>query len=351
MRQKLSDNNWQISLAFLTASGTLLAGCSASDNGNASAEGTGDSNPFAGETINFVVPYDPGGGYDVYARTLAPYMSDCLDAQVVIRNEPGAGGFLATNDTARAQPDENRIQIVNTGGVVAGQLAEDASVQFNAADLSWIGRLSSPPDVLVVGKDSDIQSFDDILTTSSEVRFVSTGLGSKDYINPTVLGTAYDFPYKIISGFASSGEASASLVSGNADAHIVPFDSALSGINGGDLRPIVMLSEEPYAELPKVPAILETAPPAEEDSEAILDDLVKTSATGRGVAGPPGMEEDRLSVLREGFQCAVDDQELREDFESQERPLEVLDGEGYEEQVRESLQVSEEFVALLKESF
>ncbi len=61
---------------------------------------------YQGETIDLVVPYDPGGGYDVYARAIAPYLGECLGAEIVVKNEPGAGGLLASNATAVADADE-----------------------------------------------------------------------------------------------------------------------------------------------------------------------------------------------------------------------------------------------------
>jgi tripartite-type tricarboxylate transporter receptor subunit TctC len=73
--------------------------------GSGSSGGSGDSGEaaeavFEGEDIDLVVPYEPGGGYDAYARALSPYLEECLGARLVIRNEPGAGGLVATNKTA-----------------------------------------------------------------------------------------------------------------------------------------------------------------------------------------------------------------------------------------------------------
>ena len=65
----------------------LLAACG-------SSAGSGEpAGPFSGQDVDLVVPYEPGGGYDAYARALAPYLEKCLDATIVVRNEPGAGGL------------------------------------------------------------------------------------------------------------------------------------------------------------------------------------------------------------------------------------------------------------------
>ena len=60
---------------------------------------------FAGKTVRFVVGFGPGGGYDAYARMLAPYLSKTLGATVIVENRPGAGGLLALNGLYIAPPD------------------------------------------------------------------------------------------------------------------------------------------------------------------------------------------------------------------------------------------------------
>jgi tripartite-type tricarboxylate transporter receptor subunit TctC len=322
----------------------VLAAC-----GNAANSGDG-ANVYDGETIDFVVPYEPGGGYDAYARAVGPHLADCLGATVVIVNEPGAGGLRATATTAAADPDDNRIQILNTVGVVSAQIAGAEGVHFDLNKFSWLGRLSSPPNVLVVGADSPITSFDDIVGTSKELRFVAQGPGANDYINPNILGAAYGFPFSIVTGFAGSPEARASVVAGDADAHILPIDSQLDAINAGDVRPIVTIDKEPDPLLPNVPTVYDT-PPAGPEGQAVIDNLVALSQTGRGIAAPPGLDEKRLSALREGLTCATSNESLAAELTSQERPLNVLNGEETAALVAEVLDAPDAFHILVRNSY
>ena len=50
---------------------------------------------FKGKTVRIVVGYGPGGGYDIYARMIAPYIAKALGASVIVENQPGAGGITA----------------------------------------------------------------------------------------------------------------------------------------------------------------------------------------------------------------------------------------------------------------
>jgi tripartite-type tricarboxylate transporter receptor subunit TctC len=334
---------FRVVLAALTAALTaaLLAACGG---------GGGGSGPFAGEDVDLVVPYEPGGGYDAYARAFAPYLEDCLDATIVVRNEPGAGGLVATNRTATAGPDENRVQIVNTVGLVSAQIAQAEGVSFDLERFSWIGRIAAPPNVVVVATGSPIQSLPDLMNAGRPVRFVTTGPGSNDYIAPNILGAAYGFPLEIVTGFAGAPEARAAVVAGNADAHILPVDSQLSAIESGDVRPIVTLDEERDPLVPDTPTVYEAAAP-DDHAKTMIDDLVALGQTGRALMASPELAPERVDALRAAFQCAVGNADLIGELERQQRPLDPLDGPATAKLVGEVLTAPEEFRQMVVASY
>jgi tripartite-type tricarboxylate transporter receptor subunit TctC len=316
-----------------------------------SAAGSGDEGgAFAGENVDLVVPYEPGGGYDAYARALAPYLEECLDATIVVRNEPGAGGLVATNKTAAAGANEKRFQIVNTVGLVSAQIAKAQGANFDLNELNWIGRVSAPPNVVVVAKDSPIQSFADLANASQPVRFVAQGPGANDFIAPNIVGTAYGFPFEIITGFAGSAEARTAIVAGNAEAHALPIDSQLPAIESGDVRPIVTIDDKADPLLPDTPTIYDTAAP-NDGAKAIIDNLVALGQTGRGLIASPQMPAESVEALRAGFQCAAGNADLLAELEEQKRPLNPLGGQETAQLVAEVLGAPEEFQQLVVASY
>src|SRR5947208_7832765 len=77
---------------------------------------------FEGKTVRLVVGYSPGGGYDVYARMIAPYLKKYLNAAVVVENKPGAGGITALNGISIAPPDGLQLMIVKGNRAILAQI-------------------------------------------------------------------------------------------------------------------------------------------------------------------------------------------------------------------------------------
>ncbi|MCF6506432.1 hypothetical protein E9549_03270 [Blastococcus sp. MG754426] len=322
-----------------------LAACG--QNADAGAEA---GKYYEGENLDFVVPYDAGGGYDVYARALAPYLGECLGAEVVVRNEPGAGSLLATNSTANAGPDERRIQITNSVGTASAQIAGADGVMFDMSEFSIIGRVATAPDTVAVASDGRLSSFQDMIDSEETVRFAATGPGSNEYIAASVLSAIYGFPIEVVTGFGGSGEARLAVIAGNADAHASTWDSVLGPVESGEVEAIVVASDEPVELLPDMPVVTDFVPETDEGKE-LLDDLVDLETLGRGLVAPPGLPEERLAELREGFECATSNEELIAELDQQQRPIDVLTGDEYAELLESVLDTSPEFAAVLEESF
>ena len=94
---------------------------------------------YKGKTLRFVVGVGVGGGFDAYARMIAPYLSKQLDATVVVENQLGAGGLVALNRVATAQPDGLTIMIVNGTPAALGQLLDQQNVRYDLTKFEHLG--------------------------------------------------------------------------------------------------------------------------------------------------------------------------------------------------------------------
>src|ERR1700759_1911878 len=80
---------------------------------------------YAGKTVRMIVGSGVGGGYDVFSRLIAPYLSRVLGTTVVVENVPGAGGLLALNKLYVAPPDGLQISLSQGTMAAAAQLTGD----------------------------------------------------------------------------------------------------------------------------------------------------------------------------------------------------------------------------------
>jgi tripartite-type tricarboxylate transporter receptor subunit TctC len=67
--------------------------------------------------IRILAPYAPGGISDIAARIVGAKLTEAWGQQIVIENRPGASGFIAVTDAARAAPDGYTLVMVTTGDV------------------------------------------------------------------------------------------------------------------------------------------------------------------------------------------------------------------------------------------
>jgi tripartite-type tricarboxylate transporter receptor subunit TctC len=334
-----------ITVGLALATTLALCGCQQS-----TAESK-DSGNFKGETIELVVPFDPGGGYDAYARQLAPALADELGAKIVVVNKPGAGGLIALNGLKTAKPDGTTIEILNMTGTIGSALAEADGVQYDPADFSYIGQIGSEPDVVIAASDSDIATFDDLASAAASggVRFAATGPGSNEYVDPLVLDQVLGIDSEVVTGFGGSGEAALALLQGNVEAYSRSLSSQLPTIQSGDAKPILVLGSEPLADYPDVPTVLDVA--EDDDQRALLQYHVDLLESGRTIAAPPGMDDQRLNELREAFAKVVQEDDFMAEAEKAGRPITFLGGEEVQTEVGDLVDAPAEYVDILKAAY
>jgi tripartite-type tricarboxylate transporter receptor subunit TctC len=322
---------------------SVLAGCG-------SDAPSGGSGSFEGKRIEFVVPFGPGGGYDTYARELAPALEKRLGATITVSNQPGAGGLVATNEFWKAPPDGSTIAIFNMVGHLGSALADAPGVQYEATAFSYIGRISQEPDVVVTGAGSPLRSFDDVLAAQSgrSLRFAAGGPGSLEYIDAIVLGEVFGLNSEVTTGFEGSSEASLSLVAGDVDLHALSLSSQMPHIESGDARPLLVVGEEPVPELEGVPTVMDYASDA---NRGLLESHTQLLESGRVVAGPPGMDPKLLQELRAAFEDVATDEQFAADSAAAGRPVDFASGEDVQAMVENLMNSPAQYVQLLKQAF
>src|SRR3954454_22293588 len=130
---------------------------------------------FAGKTVRLVVGFGPGGGYDLYARMLAPYLSKTLNATVLVENRPGAGGLLALNGIYVSPPDGLTLMIVNGTGAAFAQLTDQQGERFDLSKLGYLATLTAPPSGWIVSQHCGGKTVAEALNAQKKWRWAASG--------------------------------------------------------------------------------------------------------------------------------------------------------------------------------
>ena len=202
--------------------------------------------------IILIVPYSPGGGYDVVARATAPYIEKHLGKKVsvVVKNVPGAGGKIGLIEMVRSRPDGHTIAVVDPADVsvlqVSGQLKEMDLLKF-----SWLGRLDALPDLLVVGVKSGFKTPGDM--KGKTIRFAAIGPGVT--FRTAVVARGIGCEPRFVS-YDGTSPASIATMQGDIDAFMVNWVSSMRMVraNEGKLLPMFVAASERISQIKEVPS-------------------------------------------------------------------------------------------------
>ncbi len=344
------------SLQFLVALGLgagALSGCSddapSASSGRDGGGGESACAALEGDTVTLVVPYSPGGGYDTYARMIAPYLEEQLGASIVVKNEEGAGGLLAINNLANAEPDGTTIALMNGQGGVAASVAGAPGASFDVAELTILGKVAGESPVVVVGASTGYKTWEDV-REAQDFQWASTGPGAEDYINSSFLTAVFDMDVEVVTGFPGSSEAELAITAGDVEGMTGDPSSRRPAIENGDHVPVLVIGREKPEWLPEdVPLISDIE--ATEEQAALIEPQVALMEVGRPLVAPPGMEEELTGCLRDAVAAAVEDPDLVAEAEQQERPINYLSGDEVEELIQQIKDSPEEYKELLTTFF
>src|SRR5687767_1219960 len=132
------------------------------------------SMPLKGETVRIYVGFSPGGGYDAYARMLAPHFEKRTGATVVVENRPGGMGLTALNQMVRGKTDGLTMMMLNGEGAILGQLTKQAGVAFDMAKVAIYARVTDEQHLFLV-RPGMPDSLKEILASGTKVKFSATG--------------------------------------------------------------------------------------------------------------------------------------------------------------------------------
>ena len=258
---------------------------------------------------------------------------------------PGASSLVLANFLYNKAPrDGTAIGVVNQAMPVEQYLGSEG-VAYDAARFNWIGRASSAVETGIVWHTTPVTRIEDAMTR--EVVVGGTGPTSSTVFIPNLLNNLAGTKFKVITGFNGTNEIGLAMERGEIEGSGTPLESLKSyranWMRDGKIRVVVLWSARREPELPDVPSMVELG--KTEESRQILRLYASADDIGRAVLAPPGVPPVRLKALREAFDAALADPELRADAAREGLELKPMPGADLQAMVEGVLSLPASMVA------
>lgn len=331
-----------------TVTTALLIGCVGGLQAQTSVE-----NFYRNNTVQILVGYSAGGGYDTYARTLARHIGRHLpgNPNVVVRNVPGAGSMVLTNQIANTLPQDGTVFGTVARGIAFEPLFGNEQAQFDAQTMNWLGSLNNEAGLCAAWHTSNVSQWQDLLTQTLVVG--GTGAGADTDTFPRVLAEVMDFQFSVVSGYPGSNDVNLAMERNEVQGHCSGGWSGVKStwepwIAQGLLNPLFQLSLSSHPDLADVPLITDLTQTPEQAQ--VINLLFARQVMGRPFVAPPNVPADRLAALTAALAATAEDAAFLEDARNQGLDINFVSGQDIQAAIQTSYQASPELVNIIVEA-
>jgi tripartite-type tricarboxylate transporter receptor subunit TctC len=300
---------------------------------------------YQGKTVNFVIGYPVGGGYDTYSRLVAAHLGEHLAGHpaVIPINMPGAVTLRATNYLYNEAPKDGTVIGMIDQAIYLNQILGTAQLRADAVRFNWIGRIVGNSAVLYAWHLSPVKKIED--TFARELIVAAGGVSSR--LNWLVLNSVVGTRLKLISGYPGTGEERIAMERGEIEAMSQPWPiiktELAQWLDDKKISLLVQTGVDKNPGLTGVPRMIDLA--KNEDDGALLALFSTPSTIGRSVVAPPGLPAQRVAELRRAFIETLRDPALLRDLERAKLDLEPLTGEALQNAVASARNFSPALIA------
>lgn len=254
--------------------------------------------------IKLVVPYTPGGQFDILARMVGERMGPILGRLVVVENKPGAGTMLGAEFVARSKNDGYTL-LYSGANMFAIAPHVYAKVPYQRSDFQTISLVSDLPMGLVVNAAmvpaKTLQEFIAWAKQRGKISFGSPGIGTTPHLSATMFAKRAGLDAVHVP-FRGASQTIPAMLSGDVTYALDNLASYVSTIDSGKMRPLAVTSAQRWPTMPEIPTM----------AEAGLPDFVVTSWAAFVV--PTGTPRPIIDKLAGAMQQVAADPEIQRRF-------------------------------------
>lgn len=257
---------------------------------------------YPSQPIRMIVPFAPGGGNDVFARTVSPAMGEFLGQSVIIENRAGASGSIGAASVARTAQTDGYTVLLAEVSILSVNEHLQKNLSYDPKDLAPVAKAGTYDYVLVVNpRHIDVKNFQELQEYSAKsskgLNYGVPGIGTPHHLGMELLISRSGLKADAIA-YRGSAPAVQDLLSGQIDLMLADRAAARTHIKAGTLRAIAVAGAKRTPEFPDVPTLAESG----------VDDFAMESWFGFAVRkGTPQAYIDKLAA---SYRHAIQNPEL-----------------------------------------
>jgi tripartite-type tricarboxylate transporter receptor subunit TctC len=304
---------------------------------------------FRGKTINLLVGYSAGGGYDQYARLIARHLGRLItgNPNVIVQNMPGAASLTSVRYLDLSAAKDGTVIALFDPGLILESIASRDVVKVNVANYHWIGALLRDVRVCYASVASGVRTWDDMMKRR-EFLIGNTAKGSNAYVNGAILRKIFQAPLRQISGYPGSNEQRLALERGEVEGicgswSAIPQDWIINR----RINVLVRFSPKRPTDMPaSVPYVVDLARTKEQRDLLLV--LNGQSEVGRPLVVAKVVPPERVSILRSAIEEMLLDQNFLNEAQKQNLPLDPVTGTEAEQIIKSIYAASPELARKVK---
>ena len=282
---------------------------------------------YTGRTINIMVGFGPGGGYDLYARLLARHLGAHIAGRpnVVVQNVPGAAGLGLANSLYNIAAKDGTVFGTFNRTIPLEPLLAGAKAQFDPLKFNWLGSPSNEVSACVGWHSARAKSIDDLRTT--EMLMAGTGPAADATMYPTLFSNVLGLKFKVVNGYQGAADSILAMERGEIEGFCPWGWASIQSSHPDWLRDhkinvLMQLGMRKHPAHPEVPLVLDLAK-TQADRQA-LELMLSPTLYARPFAAPPGVPADLLQALRTAFKETTEDPAFLADADKSKLEIEYV---------------------------
>ncbi len=290
------------------------------------------------KNVELYIGYSVGGGYDLYARTIARHIGKYIPGNptVVTKNMEGAGSLRLANWLYNVGSKDGAVFGTIGRGTGFDPLLGHKGASFDAIKFTWIGSANNEVSVCVAWHTTGITKFEDLLT--KEMTVGGTGSAADTDQFPKIANGVLGTKMRVITGYPGGSDVGLAMERGEVKGRCGWSWSSVKSTHQAwmtdkKINVLVQLALAKHPDLPDVPLITDLA--KTDEQRQVLKLIFARQVMGRPYLAPPGLPKDRVEALRKAFMDTMRDKDFLADAEKSQLEITPVAGDEIERLVKE----------------